>query len=263
MAQETILFEREGGIRRLTLNRPDKLNSFNVQMHEEVAAALRSVAGDKEARVLVITGAGRAFSAGQDLGGRTVKEGEAPPDLGKTLEAYYNPLIRRITALEMPVIAAVNGVAAGAGANIAMACDLVIAAKSAKFIQAFAKIGLVPDSGGTWHLPRLVGMARAMGLALTAEPLSAEQAEEWGLVWKAVEDDTLTETVNGLAEHFASQPTKGLALTKKAIRAAFDSPLSEHLDKERDYQRAAGKTEDYREGVQAFMEKRTPEFKGK
>ncbi|MEA3038693.1 MAG: 2-(1,2-epoxy,2-dihydrophenyl)acetyl-CoA isomerase, partial [Sphingomonadales bacterium] len=187
MAYETIEFKLEGGIARLTLNRPDRLNSFTVKMHEEVADALSSLAG---ARVLVLTGAGRGFCAGQDLGDRAVAPGEAV-DLGHSVERYYNPLIRRITSLPFPVIARVNGVAAGAGANIALACDIVVAAKSAKFIQSFASIGLIPDSGGTWVLPRLVGQARALGLALTADPLPADQAAQWGLIWKAVDDEAL------------------------------------------------------------------------
>src|SRR5687767_7668434 len=200
MAYETILFTVADNIARLTLNRPDRLNSFTVQMHEEVADALSKL---DDARVLVLTGAGRGFCAGQDLNDRAVAPGEAV-DLGESVEQRYNPLIRRLTSLPMPVIARVNGVAAGAGANIALACDIVVAAKSAKFIQSFAAIGLIPDSGGTWVLPRLVGQARALGLALTGEPLPAEQAEAWGLIWKAVDDDRLDAEVNALAARFAS-----------------------------------------------------------
>ena len=211
---ETILFSLEAGIARLTLNRPDRLNSFTVRMHEEVADALSRLEG---ARTLVLTGAGRGFCAGQDLGDRAVAPGEAV-DLGDSVEVRYNPLIRTLTSLPMPVIARVNGVAAGAGANIALACDIVIAAKSARFIQSFAAIGLIPDSGGTWVLPRLVGQARAMGLALTGEPLPAETAAEWGLIWKAVDDEVLDAEVDALAARFASCPTRGLARIKKMLR---------------------------------------------
>jgi 2-(1,2-epoxy-1,2-dihydrophenyl)acetyl-CoA isomerase len=259
MDYETILFSLDGGVARLTLNRPDRLNSFTVKMHEEVADALSRLDG---ARVLVITGAGRGFCAGQDLGDRAVAPGEAV-DLGHSVESYYNPLIRRITSLPFPVVARVNGVAAGAGANIALACDIVVAAKSAKFIQSFAAIGLIPDSGGTWVLPRLAGQARALGLALTAEPLPADRAAEWGLIWKAVEDEALDAEVDALAERFASAPTRGLARIKKMIRESWGHSLDEELDLQRDAMRELGYSDDYREGVAAFMEKRKPSFTGK
>jgi 2-(1,2-epoxy-1,2-dihydrophenyl)acetyl-CoA isomerase len=259
MAYETIAFKLEAGIARLTLNRPDRLNSFTVQMHEEVADALARL-GD--ARTLILTGAGRGFCAGQDLGDRAVAPGETV-DLGESVEQRYNPLIRTLVSLPMPVIARVNGVAAGAGANIALACDIVIAAKSAKFIQSFAAIGLIPDSGGTWVLPRLVGQARALGLALTGEPLMAEKAAEWGLIWKAVDDDVLDAEVDALAARFAAGATRGLAKIKQMIRTSWSQSLDEELDRQRDAMRELGYSDDYREGVAAFMAKRKPSFTGK
>jgi 2-(1,2-epoxy-1,2-dihydrophenyl)acetyl-CoA isomerase len=260
MAYETIEFKLEGGIARLTLNRPDRLNSFTVQMHEEVADALASLDG---ARCLVLTGAGRGFCAGQDLNDRAVAPGGAAVDLGESVEKRWNPLVTRLTTLPFPVIARVNGVAAGAGANLAIACDIVIAARSAKFIQSFAAIGLIPDSGGTWALPRLVGQARALGLALTGEPLPADKAAEWGLIWKAVEDDQLDAEVDALAARFASGPTRGLAAIKRMIRESWSQTLPQELERQRDMMRELGFSEDYREGVAAFMEKRKPVFTGK
>ncbi len=259
MSFETILFSLDDGVARLTLNRPDRLNSFTVQMHGEVAQALEQAS---TARVLVLTGAGRGFCAGQDLSDRAVAPGGDGVDLGESLENRYNPLIRKLTSLPMPVICAVNGVAAGAGANIALACDIVIAAKSAKFIQSFANIGLIPDSGGTSTLPRLAGQARALGLALTGEPLTAERAEAWGMIWKCVDDDKLGAEVDLLAAKFASAPTRGLALTKQLIRESGARTLDAQLDVERDAQRTLGRTSDYKEGVGAFMEKRQPKFTG-
>jgi 2-(1,2-epoxy-1,2-dihydrophenyl)acetyl-CoA isomerase len=256
---ETIELKLEGGVARLTLNRPDRLNSFTIQMHEEVADALGRLGG---ARALVLTGAGRGFCAGQDLNDRAVAPGEAV-DLGESVETRYNPLIRRLVSLPIPVIARVNGVAAGAGANIALACDVVIASKSAKFIQSFAAIGLIPDSGGTWILPRLVGHARAMGLALTGEALDAERAAQWGLIWKAVDEDMLDPEVDGLAHRFAAGPTRGLAEIKRLLRASWSQSLDEALDAQRDAMRALGFSEDYREGVAAFTEKRKPNFTGR
>ncbi len=259
MTCETIEFKVRDGIARLTLNRPERLNSFTVQMHEEVADALTRLDG---ARVLILTGAGRGFCAGQDLADRAVAPGAAI-DLGESVERRYNPLIRTLVSLPMPVIARVNGVAAGAGANIALACDIVIAANSAKFIQSFAAIGLIPDSGGTWVLPRLVGQARALGLALTGEPIGAEQAAEWGMIWKAVEDDRLDAEVDALAARFAAGPTLGLARIKKMIRESWSHSLDAELDRQRDAMRELGFSQDYREGVAAFMEKRPPKFSGK
>ena len=263
MAFETIEFGIEGGIARLALNRPESLNSFNVTMHEEVRQALDTVEAQQDLRCLLVTGRGRGFCAGQDLSDRSVKAGDAVPDLGQSLDNYYNPLIRRLRSLQVPVVCAVNGVAAGAGANIALACDVVLAGRSASFLQAFCKIGLVPDSGGTWHLPRLVGHARAMGLALLGDRISAEQAAAWGMIWKVVEDAELETEAEALATHFAAQPTRGLTYIKQAINAAWSNSLEEQLELERDLQRAAGRTEDYREGVSAFMEKRPPAFSGR
>lgn len=261
MSYGTITFAIERGVARLTLNRPDRLNSFTVQMHEEVRDALDSTVANR-ARSLLITGAGRGFCAGQDLSDRAVAPGGEAVDLGHSVETYYNPLVRTLTGLEIPVVCAVNGVAAGAGANIALACDLVIAARSAKFIQSFANIGLIPDTGGTWILPRLVGLQRAMGLALTGEPLSAEMAERWGLIWKCVDDDALAVEANILAEKLANGPTKGLAETKKRLRAAMLNTLDAELDLERDTMRLLGASADYAEGVAAFTEKRSPRFTG-
>lgn len=263
MSYQTILFEMSEGIARLTLNRPDRLNSFNTAMHAEVQDALAVVQRDGSARVLVLTGAGRGFCAGQDLGDRMVAPGGAPPDLGPSIERGYKPLILALRRLPLPVIAAVNGVAAGAGANIALACDLVIAARSAAFIQAFSKIGLVPDSGGTWVLPRLVGHARAMGLALLGEKLPAEQAAQWGLIWRCVDDGQLNGEADSLARQLAAAPTRGLARTKQAMLEGWNRTLEQQLDIERDYQQELGHSADYAEGVAAFMEKRVARFTGR
>jgi 2-(1,2-epoxy-1,2-dihydrophenyl)acetyl-CoA isomerase len=267
MSYQTILFEVADGIARLTLNRPDRLNSFNTVMHGEVRAALASLredaSGTAQARVLVLSGAGRGFCAGQDLGDRAVAPGGTAVDLGESIEKYYKPLVMTLRNLPMPVIGAVNGVAAGAGANIALACDLVVATRSASFIQAFSKLGLVPDSGGTWFLPRLVGTARAMGLALLGDKLSAEQAAQWGLIWRCVEDAEFAGVVDALARQLASGPTQGLARTKQAIYESWGRSLDEQLDAERDAQRELGRTADYAEGVAAFSAKRTPQFTGK
>lgn len=251
------------GVATLTLNRPDKLNSFTSAMHAQLREALAGVAADRSVRCLLLTGAGRGFCAGQDLSDRAVAPGEAVPDLGHSIETNYNPLVRALRALEMPVVAAVNGVAAGAGANIALACDLVLAGRSASFVQAFCKLGLVPDSGGTWFLPRLVGTQRAMALAMLGEKVTAEEAERLGMIWKVVDDAELMPTARALARHLATQPTRGLALIKQAIHASATNGLDAQLDLERDLQRAAGRTADYREGVAAFLEKRAPRFEGR
>ena len=259
MAYETIDFNIDEQTARLTLNRPERLNSFTVRMHEEVRDALANL-GD--ARVLVLTGAGRGFCAGQDLNDRAVAPGEAV-DLGETVEQCWNPLIRTITSLPQPVIARVNGVAAGAGANIALACDIVVAAKSAKFIQSFSAIGLIPDSGGTWALPRLVGQARALGLALTGEQLPAERAEQWGMIWKAADDDALDAEVDAIAQKLAALPPLGLAAIKDMIRSSWQYSLDEELERQAGTMRRLGFTADYREGVAAFLEKRPANFTGR
>src|SRR6185295_7169456 len=260
MSYQTILCEVSDGIARLTLNRPDRLNSFNVEMHGEVRDALGKLAQDRAARVLVLSGAGRGFCAGQDLGDRAGAQGV---HLGESIEKYYKPLVVALRNLPMPVIAAVNGVAAGAGANIALSCDLVIATRSASFIQSFSKLGLVPDSGGTWLLPRLLGNARALGLALLADKLSAEQAAQWGLIWRCVEDGEFKATVDTLAQQLALAPTRGLARTKQAIYESWGRSFEQQLDQERDFQRELGRSQDYAEGVAAFTEKRNPKFTGR
>ncbi|AUZ59234.1 Phenylacetate degradation enoyl-CoA hydratase PaaB [Pseudomonas sp. XWY-1] len=263
MTFQHILFSIEDGVAFLSLNRPEQLNSFNTDMHLEVREALKQVRQSSDARVLLLTAEGRGFCAGQDLSDRNVAPGAEMPDLGQSIDKFYNPLVRTLRDLPLPVICAVNGVAAGAGANIPLACDLVLAARSASFIQAFCKIGLVPDSGGTWLLPRLVGMARAKALAMLGERLGAEQAEQWGLIYRVVDDAALRDEALTLARHLAAQPTYGLALIKRSLNASFDNGFEAQLELERDLQRLAGRSEDYREGVNAFMNKRTPAFKGR
>lgn len=263
MDYQNIIAEEKNGVGYLTFNRPKALNSFNVDMHREVAELLNLWTKNPDVRCVVISGEGRGFCAGQDLGDRVVDPNAEAPDLGYSIETYYNPLIKTIVNMPKPVICAVNGVAAGAGANIALACDLVIAAKSANFVQAFCRLGLVPDSAGTWFLPRAVGHARAMGLTLLGDKLPAETAKEWGMIWDVVEDAELKTKVTELAERLAKQPTFGLSLIKKAIHQSSNNTFDEQVLLERDLQRIAGRSEDYREGVQAFMNKREPNFKGR
>lgn len=263
MDYQNIIAEEKNGVGYLTFNRPKALNSFNVDMHREVAEVLNLWSKNPDVRCVVISGEGRGFCAGQDLGDRVVDPNAEAPDLGYSIETYYNPLIKTIVNMPKPVICAVNGVAAGAGANIALACDLVIAAKSANFVQAFCRLGLVPDSAGTWFLPRAVGHARAMGLTLLGDKLPAETAKEWGMIWDVVEDAELKTKVTEIAERLAKQPTFGLSLIKKAIHQSSNNTFDEQVLLERDLQRIAGRSEDYREGVQAFMNKREPNFKGR
>jgi 2-(1,2-epoxy-1,2-dihydrophenyl)acetyl-CoA isomerase len=258
-----ILVSQDAGVLSVTLNRPDKLNAFNPEMHKLLRQALEQALHDVAIRAVLLSGAGRGFCAGQDLSERNLSAGAAPLDLSVSLGSNYNPLVRRLRALPKPIVCAVNGVAAGAGANIALACDIVLAARSASFVQSFSKLGLVPDSGGTYFLPRVVGTARAMGLALLGDRLSAEQAESWGLIWKAVDDDKLLDEASAVARALASGPTTGYGLVKKAIYASAGNSLDAQLDLERDLQREAGFTEDYREGVAAFLQKRQPTYKGK
>ena len=262
MNYDSIQFKAEGGVAILTLNRPDRLNSFTRAMHLEVRDALARVQADQSVRVLVLTGAGRGFCAGQDLADRAVDPGAPSVDLGASVEEFYAPLVLTLKNLPMPVICAVNGVAAGAGANLALACDIVLAAQSASFIEAFSKLGLIPDTGGTWHLPRLIGPARAMGLAMLGEKLSAEKAEAWGLIWRCVPDETLMDEALAMAKHFAAAPTKGLAFTKRAFQASYANTLAQQLQLEADMMRELGNSHDYREGVAAFLAKRAPQFKG-
>ena len=261
MSNETVLVEKREGYRVITLNRPDRLNAFNEAMHAALKIAIDEAEADETTRALMITGAGRGFCSGQDLADRLAKPGETVV-LGGTLEAHYNPLVRKLRALPFPVVAAVNGIAAGAGCNIALACDIVIASFKASFVQSFARVGLVPDSGGTWILPRLVGDARARGLALLAQELPAHKAVDWGLIWRAVEDENLMHEAARICEHFAQAPTQGLALIKRALDASAGNTLDAQLDLERDLQREASLTPDYAEGVRAFMEKRKPNFTG-
>jgi 2-(1,2-epoxy-1,2-dihydrophenyl)acetyl-CoA isomerase len=260
---ETVLLHREDGVAVVTLNRPDRLNSFTTEMHECLASVLADVTEDESCRAIVITGAGRGFCAGQDLNDRAVAPGSVRNDLGESVEKRYNPLVRQMRALPKPIIVAVNGVAAGAGASLALHGDIVLAARSAKFIQSFVKIGLLPDTGGTWTLTHLLGEARAKALALLGEQLTAEKAESWGLIWKAVDDADLMAEAMRLAHQLAASPPLSLAAIKAAIHVAATNTLDAQLEHERDEMRRLGFSDDYAEGVAAFMERRAPSFSGK
>lgn len=257
---EDLLVAREGGALRITLNRPERLNAVTGEMLDAIRSAFEEAAGDAQTRVVVLTGAGRAFCAGQDLSGSGVTPG---CDLGVILEQHYNPLIRAIRGLEKPVLARVNGIAAGAGANLAFACDIVVAAASAKFVESFARIGLLPDSGGTWMLPKLVGYARAAGLAMLGAPITAQQAYEWGAIWTVVNDAELDAQCDLLTRTLEKAPTQAVGAIKSALNAGWSNDLRAQLELERDLQRKLGATGDFREGVEAFVQKREPSFEGK
>jgi 2-(1,2-epoxy-1,2-dihydrophenyl)acetyl-CoA isomerase len=263
MTSPSVLIEKMSGYWILTLNRPDKLNALTEEMHRALAAAIDAAASDGNCRALLLTGAGRGFCAGQDLSERSVAPKDTPRDLGRVLEAFYNPLIRKLRALPIPIVCAVNGVAAGAGANIALACDFVIAARSATFIEAFMRIGLIPDAGGTWLVPRLIGAARARAICLLAEPVGAEMAERWGLIWRCVDDHALTTEAHAVCKRLLDAPPLAVELTKRALDASAANTLDTQLDLERDLQRVAGHSADYAEGVRAFIEKRKPVFGGR
>jgi len=262
MAFETIKYESSEGIATVTFNRPEVFNSLNEVMHKELKSVISIIKKDKSLRVLIITGEGKAFCAGQDLNDRSVNNEDEELDLGESIERKYNPLIKSIYNLEIPVICKINGVAAGAGVGIALACDFVIAHEKVSFIQAFCKIGLVPDSGNSYFLPKLVGMARAKELCMLGDKLPAQTALEYGLISRVYSIDTIDEEVQKLAVHFSKAPTYGLSLIKKALNESNDNTLNEQLELEKNLQRAAGHSNDYKEGVAAFLAKRTPEFKG-
>lgn len=262
MEYQDILYSVDGGLAVITLNRPDKLNAFTASMLAELRTAVAGAAADPSVRAVTLTGAGRGFCAGQDLNDRSVAPGEKMPDLGITLDTNYNPVVRALRSMPKPVIVGLNGVAAGAGANIALAGDIVIGRRSAKFLQPFSNLGLVPDAGGTYFLPRLIGLARAFGLAYLAEAITAEQAAEWGLIWKAVDDDAFEDELRSVGEKLAAGPTGGYARTKAAFNVSFANSLDAQLDVERDMQSECSQSDDYREGVTAFLEKRPPRFTG-
>lgn len=257
---DTIIFEVKEGVGKITLNRPDLLNSFNKEMALAVQEALDECAGNDEIRCILLTGSGRAFCAGQDLQEAISADG---PTLQSIVKDHYNPIILKLRGIEKPIVAAVNGVAAGAGANIALACDIVVATESASFIQAFSKIGLIPDSGGTFTLPRLIGMQKASALMMLGDKVSARDAERMGMIYQVFPDDEFTERTEKILAKLASMPTKGLGLTKRALNLSIHNDLSQQLDVEEDLQQKAGKTHDYNEGVNAFLEKRKPKFTGK
>jgi 2-(1,2-epoxy-1,2-dihydrophenyl)acetyl-CoA isomerase len=256
---DTVLVDDHDGWVKITLNRPDRLNSLNVDLHRALRAALDAA---RQSRAVLITGAGRGFCAGQDLGERNPDSGDWPPDLGAMLRDYFNPLIRQVSALPVPVVCAVNGVAAGAGASLALACDIVLAARSAKFIQAFSKIGLAPDAGASWLLPARIGQARALALALTGAPVTAEQAADWGMIWECHDDAALMPAAEALVSQLAAGPTVAYAATKSLVRDAAGNSLSDQLDAEAAAQQALGRSADYAEGVRAFLTKRPARFGG-
>ncbi|MGH1412373.1 MAG: 2-(1,2-epoxy-1,2-dihydrophenyl)acetyl-CoA isomerase PaaG [Pelagimonas sp.] len=258
---ETIKVEDHGIWVEITLNRPEKLNSFNEEMHLALRATLEAARDDGK-RAVLLTGAGRGFCAGQDLGDRDPSKMQRKPDLSKTVRDFYAPLVRLIRGLKLPVVCAVNGVAAGAGANLALACDIVLAGHGAKFIQSFSKVGLIPDTGGSWHLPHLIGEARAKGLAMTAMPLPAQKAADWGLIWQAYPDAELMDEARALTAQLANGPTLGMGLTKFCIQEAATASLSDHLETEADAMKTCGESDDYAEGVSSFLQKRAAVFKG-
>lgn len=263
MDYQHLLVQRRDGVMVITLNRPDVLNSFNRRMADELVAALRDAADDAAVRAVLLTGSGRGFCAGQDLAAVLPAEGEPAPDLGNVVHDQYNPIIRAIRTLEKPVVCAVNGIAAGAGANLAFACDIVVASEDAAFIQSFARVGLIPDSGGTFILPRIVGLQRAAALTMLGEKLPAMRAKEWGLVYDVVPHAVIGDTTFDLARRLADLPTRGLGLTKRGFNAAFANDLDAQLTLEEELQREAGRTADHAEGVRAFVQKRAPHFQGR
>ena len=258
-----ILYDVQDNIARITLNRPERLNAFKGLMPLEIASAVEAACADANVRVIAITGAGRGFCAGADLSSSGPMPGNPDFDAGKTLEIAYNPMIQTMRSSDKPIVALVNGPCAGAGMSLAMACDIIIAGRSASFLQAFCNIGLVPDAGSTWYLPRMVGRARALGMALLGEKITADQAADWGLVWKTVDDDALAAEGNAVLQKLAQGPTRGLGLIRNAVQNAFTHSLDTQLDWEREYQRDAGSTHDFAEGVSAFLEKRPAKFKGR
>jgi 2-(1,2-epoxy-1,2-dihydrophenyl)acetyl-CoA isomerase len=263
MDYQHLLVQRRDGVMSISLNRPDVLNSFNGQMADELITALKQAAEDPGVRAVLLTGSGRGFCAGQDLAAVLPAAGQPAPDLGDVVARQYNPIIRAIRTLEKPVVCAVNGVAAGAGANLAFACDIVVAAEDATFIQSFGRVGLIPDSGGTFILPRIIGLQRAAALTMLGEKLPAMRAKEWGLVHDVVPNAVLGETSFDLARRLAEMPTRGLGLTKRGFNAAFANDLDAQLALEEELQREAGRTADHAEGVRAFVEKRPPRFQGR
>lgn len=263
MSYETLLFAIEDGIARLTLNRPDRINAITAVMHEELRNVFSLLEKPGSARCVLITGAGRGFCSGQDLADRKAVDPSERRDLSQSIQQNYNPLVKRMAALPLPIISAVNGVAAGAGASLALAADIVLAGHNTKFVQAFVNIGLVPDAGGTYVLPRRTGLAKALGMTLTGAPVTGRQAADWGLIWNSVEDETLITEAETLARTLAAKPPLALAAIKKVMRASLENSFAEQLDLEAEFQKQCGYTDDYQEGIAAFLEKRTPQFQGK